>query len=200
MGGRLGGCPEIVRGLYTDAPSISHPQTLQFFLVAEVILIINAVNLASVQLTLLRHPQSSSRPLDSLFIYAPMSLLFVVLFSLDWLHNGLIALGWLAPPDAADPFRYTWQATLALLAVNLVVAAWIALRLDVYATAGVFWLLLCVLLGRTPKPTVLVVTIIVLLVLHPVILLASYAFRRTRDKEGRIRLEEEAQGGSLGDE
>lgn len=44
-----------------------------------------------------------------------------------------------------------------------------------------------------PKPTGLLVTIIICLVLHPIALLAGVAWRKTKDREGRIRLEEEVQ-------
>ena len=44
-----------------------------------------------------------------------------------------------------------------------------------------------------PKPTALLVTIIICLVLHPLALVAGVAWQRTREREGRIRLEEEVQ-------
>jgi hypothetical protein len=42
-----------------------------------------------------------------------------------------------------------------------------------------------------PKPTPLLITLIIMLVLHPVALVAGMAWKRTREREGRIRLEEE---------
>ncbi len=42
-----------------------------------------------------------------------------------------------------------------------------------------------------PKPTPLLVTLIICLVLHPIALVAGVAWKRTREREGRIRLEEE---------
>jgi hypothetical protein len=44
-----------------------------------------------------------------------------------------------------------------------------------------------------PKPTAFLVTLIICLVLHPIALLAGVAWRKTKDREGRIRLEEEVQ-------
>ena len=44
-----------------------------------------------------------------------------------------------------------------------------------------------------PKPTAFLVTLIVCLVLHPIALLAGVAWRKTREREGRIRLEEEVE-------
>ena len=44
-----------------------------------------------------------------------------------------------------------------------------------------------------PKPTALLVTLIVCLVIHPLAILAGVAWQRTKEREGRIRLEEEAE-------
>ncbi len=44
-----------------------------------------------------------------------------------------------------------------------------------------------------PKPTALIVTLIIGLVLHPLAILAGVAWQRTREREGRIRLEEEVE-------
>lgn len=44
-----------------------------------------------------------------------------------------------------------------------------------------------------PKPTGLIVMLIICLVLHPVAILAGVAWKRTREREGRIRLHEEVE-------
>lgn len=44
-----------------------------------------------------------------------------------------------------------------------------------------------------PKPTGLIVMLIVCLVLHPLAILAGVAWQRTREREGRIRLTEEVE-------
>lgn len=44
-----------------------------------------------------------------------------------------------------------------------------------------------------PKPTALLITLIACLVLHPIAVLAGVAWQRTREREGRIRLEEEVE-------
>lgn len=44
-----------------------------------------------------------------------------------------------------------------------------------------------------PKPTPLLVVLIIALVLHPIALIAGVAWQRTREREGRIRLEEEVE-------
>ncbi len=124
-----------------------------------------------------------------------MTLFFVILFSLDWLHNGFIYLQWFSFPSSPDPFAYQLHAIISIVVVNLIVAAWTAFRLDVYSCLGSIWVLLSVLLGSQQKPTGLVVTLVVLLVLHPVGLLGGLAWARTKEREGRIRLEEEAEAG-----
>lgn len=120
-----------------------------------------------------------------------MTLFFCILFGLDWLHNGFVAMGWLV--TEANPYKYTWQACLSLIVVHILLAIWISFRLDVYATIAAIWILLTVLLSRQTKPTALVVTIVVLLVVHPVALMGGLAWQRTKEREGRIRLEEEAE-------
>ena len=47
--------------------------------------------------------------------------------------------------------------------------------------------------SQLPRPTPVLITLIICLVLHPLLLVAGIAWRRTRDRDGRIRLEEEVQ-------
>lgn len=42
-----------------------------------------------------------------------------------------------------------------------------------------------------PKPPALLVTLVICLVLHPLSIIAGVAWKRTREREGRIRLEDE---------
>ncbi|GHJ90411.1 hypothetical protein NliqN6_6813 [Naganishia liquefaciens] len=169
--------------------------TLKWFKVSEIIILLNVINLASTQITLLSHRQSKRRPLDSIFIHAPMTMFFVILFGIDWLHNGFIALNWLSLMDQSNPYQHWWKAVLALFGVNLLLAVWIVVRLDVYACLAAEWILLSVLLSRQTKPTAETVTIVILLVVHPVALIGALAWAKTKEREGRIRLEEEAEGG-----
>jgi hypothetical protein len=126
-----------------------------------------------------------------------MTLFFVILFTLDWLHNGFIALNWLSLPDSRDPYAKTWQAVLFLLITHGLLAIWVAMRLDFWATLGGMWTLLIVLMGNQRKPTPEVVMIVILLVLHPVALIGGLAWNKTKEREGRIRLEEEAGAGHV---
>jgi nitric oxide reductase large subunit len=123
-----------------------------------------------------------------------MTLFFVILFTQDWVHNGFIALNWLSLPDQPNPYSKTWQASLTLLLVHAFLAVWVAMRLDVWATLGGMGTLLMVLLGNQRKPTIEVVTIVILLVLHPIALVGGLAWKKTKEREGRIRLEEDARG------
>ena len=50
-------------------------------------------------------------------------------------------------------------------------------------------------MGNQRKPTPEVVVIVILLVLHPVALIGGLAWNKTKEREGRIRLEEEAGAG-----
>lgn len=145
-------------------------------------------------------PSPRHRPLDALFIHAPMTLFFVVLWTADWIHNGFVALNWLSRTTStiSDPFAKTPQAVLALLLVHGVLAVWIALKSDTWATIGGVWTVLLVLLGNQRKPTIQVVVLVILLVVHPVAYIGGLAWRKIKEREGRIRLEEEAEAGMQG--
>lgn len=48
-----------------------------------------------------------------------MRMMLVILFLIDWLDNGFIALGWEAW-DLTNYGKYSWQAVGAITGVNLV--------------------------------------------------------------------------------
>lgn len=77
----------------------------------------------SIHATLRSYPLTLKRPMDALFIHAPMVLLLAILFELDWLHNGFIALGWVIK-DEYRWGKWTWQAVISVGAVNIVAAIW----------------------------------------------------------------------------
>ncbi|WVQ98414.1 hypothetical protein IAU59_005537 [Kwoniella sp. CBS 9459] len=177
--------------------------TLQFFLGAEIVLLLNVINLLSIHFSLLYYPVTLRRPIDALFIHAPMTMFLAILFQLDWLHNGFIVLGW-DIQSKEEWGKYTWQAVGCVVGVNVVAAIWAGVkRLYLLTTASVY-LLFALLFSSPrvnptlpttalPKPAPLLVTLIICLVLHPIALVAGVAWKRTREREGRIRLEEEVE-------
>ncbi|RXK36731.1 hypothetical protein M231_05966 [Tremella mesenterica] len=177
--------------------------TLQFFIGAEVVILLNLINLLSIHLTLLYYPVTLKRPLDALFIHAPMTMLLAILFELDWAHNGFVALGWIMK-DGQERNKWVWWAVGVVAGANVVAAIWEGIRRNYLLTIASEYLLLALLFSSPrvnptlpttalPKPTALLVTLIVCLVLHPVALIAGTAWARTREREGRIRLEEEVE-------
>jgi hypothetical protein len=54
-------------------------------------------------------------------------MLLAILFELDWLHNGFIALDWVME-NRHDRDRYTWQAVGFVLGVNVVSAIYEGIR------------------------------------------------------------------------
>ncbi|RSH95706.1 hypothetical protein EHS25_000798 [Saitozyma podzolica] len=177
--------------------------TLQFFIGAEILLLLNVINVISIHATLRFYPLTLKRPMDALFIHAPMVLLLAILFELDWLHNGFIALGWVIK-DEYRWGKWTWHAVISVGAVNIVAAIWEGITRQYLMTVASEYLLLSLLFSspRTnptlpttalPKPTPLLVVLIIALVLHPIALIAGVAWQRTREREGRIRLEEEVE-------
>jgi hypothetical protein len=78
-------------------------------------------------ITLIYYPPTFKRPLDTVFIHVPMTMLLAMLFELDWITNGFIALGWVSE-DRKLWYRYTWQAVGAIAGVNFVAAIWEGIR------------------------------------------------------------------------
>nr|KIR83380.1 hypothetical protein I308_06272 [Cryptococcus tetragattii IND107] len=177
--------------------------TLQFFVGAEIVLLINALNVLSIHMTLLYYPPTLKRPMDAIFIHAPMTMFLAILFQLDWLHSGFIAIGWVIK-DESKWGKYTWQAVACVAGVNIVSALWAGARRLYLLTTASMYLLFSLLFSspRTnptlpttalPKPPPLLVTIIACLVLHPITLIVGVAWKRSLERQGRIRLEEDVE-------
>ena len=81
----------------------------------------------TIHLTLLKYPQTLKRPMDTILIHAPTTLLLAILFELDWLHNGFIAMGWVTE-TRKDWGTHTWQAVIGIASVNVIVALWAGFR------------------------------------------------------------------------
>ncbi|KAL7415651.1 hypothetical protein BDY24DRAFT_266155 [Mrakia frigida] len=166
--------------------------TMQFswsFLVAEVLLLLNVLNLASIYLTLHWHAHSH-KPLDWIFIHVPMRLMLVVIWSVDIIDNGFIVLGWEAR-DEARYAKYALQACASIAVVNVVGLLIVFFKRDLVWAISATYLLVALLLKR-PKPTTVVATIIIFLALYPLVYLSALALHRIRTRDGRIRLEEDA--------
>jgi hypothetical protein len=77
----------------------------------------------SIHVTLHQYPSTLKRPMDALFIHAPMTLLLAILFQLDWLHNGFIALGWVIKKEKYWS-KWLWPAVAGVGGVNVITALW----------------------------------------------------------------------------
>lgn len=58
---------------------------------------------ASIYITLARHYHAHN-VLDWVFIHVPMRLFLIVVFSIDWLDNGFIVMGWEMSPHPFSSF------------------------------------------------------------------------------------------------
>ncbi len=56
-----------------------------------------------------------------------MTMLLAILFELDWIHNGFIALGWVIE-EKKEMGKWTWPAVGFVFAVNIVGAIWEGVR------------------------------------------------------------------------
>ncbi|ODN99320.1 hypothetical protein I350_07487 [Cryptococcus amylolentus CBS 6273] len=177
--------------------------TLQFFIGAEAVLLLNALNILSIHLTLLPYPPTLKRPLDALFIHAPMTMFLAILFQVDWIHTGFIAMGWVTSGKESWG-RWTWQAVGCVAGTQVVSAIWSGIRRLYLLTTASIYLILSLLFSsprsnpelpstQRPKPTPLLVVLIACLALHPITLLVGVAWKRSLERQGRIRLEEDVE-------
>lgn len=56
-----------------------------------------------------------------------MIMLTAILFELDWLHNGFVALDWIIE-ERKQRGKYTWPAVGGVAAVNLITAIFEGVR------------------------------------------------------------------------
>jgi hypothetical protein len=84
---------------------------------------IKLIHRLSIHITLYQYPSTLKRPMDAIFIHAPMTLLLAILFQLDWLHNGFIALGWVIEKKKYWG-KWLIPAVAGVGSVNVVTALW----------------------------------------------------------------------------
>ena len=81
---------------------------------------------------MLKYPPTLARPVDTILIHAPTTLLLAILLQLDWIHNGFIALKWIIHDQGGKHFeamsKHVWQAVIVVAAVNVVVAIYTGIR------------------------------------------------------------------------
>lgn len=172
-------------------------QTLEWFLAAEIIVLVNTLNVLTVFITLLPFPPSTSHPLDFILIHAPVTALFALLLELTSLHGGMVALHLFS-----NDSRSLWPALGGLLGVHVTTAFWECCTLNLPLAVASEYLLVALLVSKPTgakipeiptRPPPLLAAIIACLVLHPLALVGGLIWGRAKREQGRIRLEEEVE-------
>jgi len=188
--------------------------SMRQFLVSEIFLLIALALLISCwALCLVYPPNFKSRPMDTIFIHAPIRMFLVMLLVVDVWQNGLLAFRWYkyVGPEPISPSRpgrwegehskHSWIAFGVVLAVGLINAFIVFISRDVvWALSAIFIYIALVIKG--PKPAQLFIPIVLLAVLQLVALIASVLYYRYKaNRAGEIRLvsdEEEADASPVG--
>ncbi|KAL1407979.1 hypothetical protein Q8F55_004776 [Vanrija albida] len=177
--------------------------TLQMFKTAQVILTINVLILLSIHITLIQYPPTWRHPLNALLVHGMTSLFLAILLDLHLLHGGSVALDWVIE-HRRELGRYTWQSVGGLIAIHVPQIAWEVYSNSYALAIGATYSLFC-LLFSTPrtnpglpetamsKPAPLVITTIIFIVLHPLAIVAAAVLHRQLERQGQIRLVEEAE-------
>ncbi|KAM0755650.1 hypothetical protein T439DRAFT_295646 [Meredithblackwellia eburnea MCA 4105] len=174
--------------------------SLRLFVVAEIILLLNLVNLVSMWGTLLLYqPAEGARYIDWLLLHVPIRMLLCVLFTTDIWHQGLLALHWYrylgTDPNVGsghwEPSHpvHSWIAFGVVFGVGLVNAGVVFAFADIAWAASVIFLNIAMVLKTDGKPPQVYVTLILTAALVLVALASSIGYRLLhKDQEGAIRL------------
>ncbi|KAI0031517.1 hypothetical protein K488DRAFT_51946 [Vararia minispora EC-137] len=162
--------------------------TLQWWIPSTALLGIQALALLYANMVLIiYHEPTFARPLDIVFIHAPMRLLFILTVGLLFPYSLLITLGHGQSPAHHD--NYQWEGFAVMISVNLVGLFIIAARRDIVWAAGATWVDVAVW-SSEHKPAPVFVTAVIFTVFHPLTLLMATVWvtcLKSRS-QGRIRL------------
>lgn len=176
---------------------------LRMFLISEIILLVVFAVVLSISATLRAYRPDKATFLDHLFIYAPVTMINVILFSVDIWQNGLLALGWFkyvgSHGDKVHHPRFDsrevgWAAFGVVLGTSIVNGMITFAFADfVWAFASVY-VAVALALVEHGKPPQVFITLILGAVLVVVSLLASWGWimiKKDQQRRGEIRLEED---------
>ncbi|KZV96022.1 hypothetical protein EXIGLDRAFT_609774 [Exidia glandulosa HHB12029] len=173
--------------------------TLQTFVASTVMQGLLVLLLLYANLNLLlrsaNHP-TSSRPLDALFIHAPIRLFLIMPLTLMLWESLFITMkhSWTItiPEDERD--RYHWEGVAVVASTSVVGLLVVAARGDIVWTVGAMLTLAAVAFGPYHNVPVLA-TSIVFMVLFPITLVAALVFSHVREskQEGAIALPPDAE-------
>lgn len=145
----------------------------------------------------IKYPASSSRPLDWLFIHAPIKMFLVIGLQLDIPQMLFMALGWYDHPKQGGhhDLRGHWPSFYILTGMGALSAIWIFATSDVVWAAAGIYLYFALLYSKAPvlseRPPEIVAAIILAMVLQAVALVGSLLYqwaKSAQTDEGRVAL------------
>ncbi|KAI5477359.1 hypothetical protein MNV49_006501 [Pseudohyphozyma bogoriensis] len=179
--------------------------TLKLFLAAEIALFVAILLAFTIHLTLLRHPPTSARPIDTVLVHVPARMILSILLNVDVWQNGLLALGWYhyigEDPNVghgkweSEHGKHNWIAFGVVLGLALLNGAYVFATTDIPYAASTIYLSVALSSKSKSKPPQVFITIILGAALVFVALISSIGWRMIQDdREGAIRLEDEEGG------
>ncbi|KAG2093305.1 uncharacterized protein F5147DRAFT_720984 [Suillus discolor] len=162
---------------------------LEFFLLSTILLGLLVLCLLYSNIALLTyHPPTSSRPLDTALIHAPLRFFLILPLSLLFPYSLFLTLGLYYSPSNPDHYgRFAWPGFGVTFGANLIGLFVILMRRDIVWAVAATWICVSIWTAR-PKPALVYITVIVFTVLHPLALIGTLLYRRLTKREGRIAL------------
>ncbi|KAG2363788.1 hypothetical protein BDR07DRAFT_1403321 [Suillus spraguei] len=134
------------------------------------------------------HPPTSSRPLDTALIHAPLRFFLVLPLSLLFSYSLFITLGLYYSPDHPEHYgRFAWPGFGATFGANLIGLVVVVMHRDIVWAVAATWICVSIWSAR-PKPAPVYVTVILFTVLQPLALFGTLLYRQLTKQEGRIAL------------
>ncbi|KAG1837346.1 hypothetical protein C8R48DRAFT_743561 [Suillus tomentosus] len=162
---------------------------LEFFLLSTILLGLLVLCLLYSNIALLTyHPPTSSRPLDTALIHAPLRFFLILPLSLLFPYSLFITLGLYYSPSNPEHYgRFAWPGFGVTCGANLIGLFVILMRRDIVWAVAATWICVSIWTAR-PKPAPVYITVILFTVLHPLALIGTLLYRRLTKREGRIAL------------
>lgn len=162
---------------------------LEFFLLSTILLGLLVLCLLYSNIALLTyHPPTSSRPLDTALIHAPLRFFLVLPLSLLFSYSLFITLGLYYSPDQPEHYgRFAWPGFGVTFGANLIGLVVVVMHRDIVWAVAATWICVSIWSAR-PKPAPVYITVILFTVLHPLALFGTLLYRQLTKQERRIAL------------
>lgn len=164
---------------------------MQAFLLSTILLAVLLLLLAYANLVLAVYHEPASwkeRPLDLLFIHAPLKLFLILVMNIGLEVSIFIMLHLTYPPSQPnEAMRHALPSAIVMLSTNIVSLLVIVARQDLVWCIGAVWVTVSIWVGRWRAVGVWVPAL-AFTVLHPVALVASALYLRLRKPKQPIAL------------